>query len=137
MRANPELLSGLNVYWVKFFLLAVFATMYVRDHARPAFHKAIGFEPTDFDMKVLRLTSEISRQVFPLTLDLDNPKFQQGLERLSEIARASAAAKARGGLFGKATQAVCAARAGPGFARLYLMPAKANALPSVVRLAPI
>jgi magnesium-protoporphyrin IX monomethyl ester (oxidative) cyclase len=137
MRANPELLSGLNVYWVKFFLLAVFATMYVRDHARPAFHKAIGFEPTDFDMKVLRLTSEISRQVFPLTLDLDNPKFQQGLERLSEIARASAAAKARGGLFGKATQAVCAARAGLAFARLYLMPAKANALPSVVRLAPI
>ncbi len=137
MRANPELLSGLNVYWIKFFLLAVFATMYVRDHARPAFHEAIGFSPTDFDLKVLRLTSEISRQVFPLTLDLDNPKFQQGLERLSEIAKESAAAKARGGLLGKAKQALCAARAGLGFVRLYLIPAKPNALPSVIRLAPI
>lgn len=137
MRANPKLTSGVNRYWIRFFLLAVFATMYVRDHHRPAFHKALGVDPTDYDFKVFRITSEISRQTFPLELDLDNPKFKAGLDRLLACSRAIADAKARGGVVGTVQHGVQVLRAATTFARLYLLPVKANALPADIRLQPV
>jgi magnesium-protoporphyrin IX monomethyl ester (oxidative) cyclase len=137
MRSNSRLLSGVNVYWIKFFLLAVFATMYVRDHCRPAFHKAIGIDPTDYDFTVFRLTSEISRQTFPLTLDIDNPCFKRDLDRLCEIAQASEDARIAGGVSGKLKRAFLTVVAALTFARLYLLPSKANALPVDIRLAPV
>ena len=123
MRANPMLISGYNIYWIKFFLLAVFATMYVRDHCRPAFHAALGVHPDEYDFKVLRLTSEISKQVFPITLDLDHPAFKDGLDRLVEIERAIAQAKQQGGVVGRLKRAAFAAAAGGDF-RPSLRPAR-------------
>ncbi len=101
MRAHPELLTGINKYWVKFFLLAVFATMYVRDHQRPHFHEALGIEPTDYGYKVFKITSEISRQVFPLELDIDNPAFFAGLEKLRKVNDRNAVWQQKGGMTAK------------------------------------
>jgi magnesium-protoporphyrin IX monomethyl ester (oxidative) cyclase len=136
MRANPELLEGRNKLWVKFFQLAVYATMYVRDHARPEFHKALGMTPTEYDNAVFRCCTAICTQVFPVTLDTDRPDFQRGLERLFEISEKLAAAKAAGGIGGKLKRGWLSAQAAATFARLYLIPGKKAALPADVRMAP-
>jgi len=136
MRANPKVLTGLNKYWVRFFLLAVFATMYVRDHARPEFHKALGVDPTEYDYQVFSITSEISKQVFPLTLDIDNPKLRSGFERLRRVNEGMNAARERGGVMGRLRFVGHVASAVTTFARLYFLPTKENALPDKSRLVP-
>ena len=135
MRANPHLLTGANKLWVRFFLLAVYATMYVRDHVRPEFHKALDLDPTQYDYEVFRITSEISRQVFPIVLDTENAKFRDGLEQLRIISVAIADTKT-GGLWARVRRAGLMAQAGLVFARLYVLPTISNQRPVLSRLQP-
>ncbi len=136
MRSQPHLLRGLNLYWIRFFLLAVYATMYVRDHTRPMLHHAMGLESDAYDREVFRITNEITRQVFPVSLDIDHPAFNAGLERLFDIQTRIDAAKARGGVVGKLKQGALALAGVASFARLYLLPVKRHDLPAEVRVAP-
>jgi magnesium-protoporphyrin IX monomethyl ester (oxidative) cyclase len=136
MRADPKLTSGINKLWIRFFQLAVFATMYVRDHARPEFHAAMGIDPTEYDFKVFRITTEISKQVFPVTLDLDHPAFAKGLERMRRITVANKAAREKGGLLAKLGIGLRTIEAGITFLRMYTLPAKHDALPAQVCMAP-
>lgn len=136
MRANPKLLSGPNKLWIRFFILAVYATMYLRDHRRPVFHQALGVDPTEYDMKVFRTTNEIARQVFPVEIDIDNPVFHRTLEKLRRRADAMEALKDKGG-FSILKRAGLAIAIGAAFARLFIMKPKSNDLPAGVRLAPV
>ena len=136
MRANPHLLRGGNRLWIKFFLLAVYATMYVRDHTRPMLHEAMGLDTDEYDYTVFRITTEISKQVFPLSLDTDNPKFRAGLERLFEISKANDDAKLKGGVSGLLIQAVCVVQAAWTFGRLFMMDTLEHELPANIRMQP-
>ena len=135
LRANPKLLQGRNRLWIRFFQLAVFATMYVRDHSRPAFHEGLGIDPEEYGMDVFRITAEISKQVFPDILDVDNPKFLEGLRKLHSLAlRIEETSKK--GFFGKLRAIPLKLGVAATFLKLYFLPTKSNALPSEIRTAP-
>jgi magnesium-protoporphyrin IX monomethyl ester (oxidative) cyclase len=69
----------LNTYesrlWCKFFLLSVFATMYLNDLQRTDFYSTIGLDAKQFDKHVIRKTNQSSGTLFPIILDVDNPAF--------------------------------------------------------------
>ena len=137
MRAQPHLLEGGNKLWIRFFLLAVYGTMYVRDHTRPMLKAAMGLDPTNYGYEVFRITNEITKQVFPLSLDIDNPVFRAGMTRLVQVQAGVNAAKAQGGLLGLIKRGFWVAAGLATFARLYVLPVKQHELPTELRVAPI
>lgn len=136
MRAQPHLLRGPNTLWIRFFLLAVYATMYVRDHTRPQLKAAMGLQPTEYDYEVFRITNEITKQVFPISLDIDHPAFRAGMDRMFRIQTGYSAAKAQGGVIGRIKQGGWAIAAFATFARLYVLPVRRHELPAEVRMLP-
>ncbi len=136
MRAHPQLLRGHNLWWIRFFILAVYATMYVRDHTRPLMHEAMGLDSTRYDYDVFQITSEIARQVFPIEVDIDHPVFRACMSRLVEIAVKDAQAKKQGGLLGGLKHGWCVLQAAATFARLYFVPVKHHDLPKEMRVQP-
>ena len=137
MRADGKTLMGLNKLWIRFFLHAVFVTMYIRDHARPRFHEALGVDIDWYDMEVFRITSEITRQCFPVEIDLENPKFKECCDRMVRIVAAMEDAKRQGGAIGWLRRVGLGARAATTFARIYLLPVKRNEMPDTSRLQPV
>jgi len=136
MRANPKLLSGFNLLWIRFFQLSVFATMFVRDHARPEMHKALALDPETYGMDVFRITVEISKQVFPVLVDIENPAFLAGLRKMQALVAGIDRARAKGGLLGALKVKALQARIFGTFVALYFLPTKRNALPEQALLAP-
>ena len=136
MRSDPKLLRGHNKLWIRFFLLAVYSTMYVRDHSRPKLYQAFGMDPTKFDYQVFDITSEISQQVFPMTLNTDDPRFRRGMERLLFLSEKAEGLRAKGGLINKCLRLGVMAQSGLTFARLYCLPTKPNTLPDQVCMTP-
>jgi magnesium-protoporphyrin IX monomethyl ester (oxidative) cyclase len=60
---------------------------------------ALGVDPDWYAHEVFTKTSEISKQVFPITLDIDHPRWQKGLKALQRANADLAEAKKSGNLF--------------------------------------
>ena len=83
MKSQPDTVRGpVAKLWCRFFLLAVFATMYVRDVARKEFYESLGLDARTYDKLVIEKTNDTSARVFPVVLDVNNKKFWIRLERL-------------------------------------------------------
>ena len=81
LKSQPSLLNTLEArLWCKFFLLAVFATMYLNDLQRTDFYSTIGLDARKFDIHVIRKTNQSANTVFPEILDVDHPSFFPLLE---------------------------------------------------------
>ncbi|NNE53214.1 MAG: magnesium-protoporphyrin IX monomethyl ester (oxidative) cyclase [Sulfitobacter sp.] len=137
MKTDPKLTQSFgNKLWIKFFLTAVYSTMWVRDHQRPLFHEALGVDTTWYGQEVFRKTSEISKQVFPITLDIDHPRWRRNLDRMEAASRQVAEGKKRGGIVGTASRISGMVKAASAFVALYTIPAHKNAVPDNPRLQP-
>jgi len=82
LKSQPNLLRGWeSKLWCKFFLLSVFATMYLNDTQRSDFYASIGLDAKKFDMHVIIQTNKSSGKLFPIILDVQNPLFKELLDK--------------------------------------------------------
>jgi len=85
MKSQKSLLNTFESrLWCKFFLLSVFATMYLNDIQRSEFYSTIGLDTRQFDKYVIRKTNQSSKTLFPVVLDVENPVFFELLENCSD-----------------------------------------------------
>jgi len=81
MKAQPQMLNDWKAkLWCRFFLLSVFATMYLNDIQRSDFYAAIGLNAREYDKVVIEKTNETAGRVFPIILDVTKPEFYDRLE---------------------------------------------------------
>jgi len=98
MRSQPHLLNDWRArLWCRFFLLSVFATMYLNDLQRSGFYASLGLDAREYDIHVIQKTNETAGRVFPVILDVEHPQFYQRLDacvqnnaNLAEIAESKA-----------------------------------------------
>ncbi|MCL6433003.1 MAG: magnesium-protoporphyrin IX monomethyl ester (oxidative) cyclase [Leptolyngbyaceae cyanobacterium HOT.MB2.61] len=81
MRSQPQFLNDWKArLWCRFFLLSVFATMYLNDVQRAGFYRSIGLDAREYDKYVIEKTNETSARVFPVILNVETPEFYDRLE---------------------------------------------------------
>lgn len=98
MKAQPSILNDWKAkLWCRFFLLSVFATMYLNDTQRADFYKILGLDAREYDKEVIEKTNDTAGRVFPIVLDVNNPEFYNRLEvcvsnneKLGAIAKSNA-----------------------------------------------
>ncbi|MEN8447254.1 MAG: magnesium-protoporphyrin IX monomethyl ester (oxidative) cyclase, partial [Cyanobacteria bacterium J06555_13] len=85
MKSQPQFLNDLKArLWCRFFLLSVFATMYLNDIQRKSFYAALGLDAREYDIEVIKKTNESAGRLFPITLDVEDPKFFAELDECTK-----------------------------------------------------
>jgi magnesium-protoporphyrin IX monomethyl ester (oxidative) cyclase len=104
MKSQPQFLNDWKAkLWCRFFLLSVFATMYLNDLQRHDFYASIGLDARDYDIHVIQKTNDSAGRVFPVILNVEHPDFVKLLD-------ASSAANSQIVAIGESNQ--------PGFVKL-------------------
>uniref|UniRef100_A0AA51NGE0 Magnesium-protoporphyrin IX monomethyl ester [oxidative] cyclase n=1 Tax=Corynecladia elata TaxID=3101723 RepID=A0AA51NGE0_9FLOR len=81
LKSQPQFLNNTKAkLWCRFFLISVFATMYLNDFQRSNFYESIGLDARQYDMQVIRKTNESASRIFPIALNIDKPEFFQYLD---------------------------------------------------------
>jgi magnesium-protoporphyrin IX monomethyl ester (oxidative) cyclase len=81
MKSQPQMLNDWKArLWCRFFLLSVFATMYLNDIQRQDFYASIGLDARDYDIYVIEKTNATAGRVFPVILNVAHPQFYQRLD---------------------------------------------------------
>lgn len=81
LNSQPHLLNNWKSrLWCRFFLLAVFSVMYFRDVQNPRLYEVLGLNARDYAIHVIEKTNLTAGRVFPVILDVDNPKFIEYLD---------------------------------------------------------
>ena len=111
--------------------------MYVRDHQRPAFHEALGIDPAEYGQEVFAKTSELSKQIFPITLDIENPRWNRNLVRMQKANVDLAESTGKAGLGAKIVRMSARFRVAKAFIALYAIPSKTHQVPESTRLEPV
>jgi magnesium-protoporphyrin IX monomethyl ester (oxidative) cyclase len=94
MKSQPQFLNDWKAkLWCRFFLLSVFATMFLNDIQRKDFYASLGLDARDYDIHVIQKTNETAARVFPVILNVDHPDF---FRRLDDCTQQSAKMEAIG-----------------------------------------
>eukprot|EP00899_Mesostigma_viride_P024550 jgi/Mesvir1/527/Mv11388-RA.1 len=87
LKTQPQFLNDWQSrLWARFFCLSVYITMYMNDVGqRSQFYENIGLDTRKFDMHVIIETNKTTQRIFPAVIDVENPKFQQHLDKLVDL----------------------------------------------------
>uniref|UniRef100_A0A1Z1MR13 Magnesium-protoporphyrin IX monomethyl ester [oxidative] cyclase n=1 Tax=Taenioma perpusillum TaxID=210852 RepID=A0A1Z1MR13_9FLOR len=81
LKSQPQFLNNkISKLWCRFFLLSVFATMYLNDFQRSDFYRSIGLDARQYDIQVIKKTNENASRIFPVALNLNDPNFFKYLD---------------------------------------------------------
>ena len=108
--------------------------MFATTSARP--FTPLGVDPDWYGHEVFTKTSELTKQIFPITLDIDNPRWAAGLKRLQKANADLAEAKEQTGPGAWLRRLGAQVRATAAFVGLYTIPAKKHERPASTRLEP-